>query len=82
MTHRFNFKSIDTVHRSLVHKWLTEPHAAEWFYGEGLQNTFNGIDKSLKGSLKAHYWLAYDKKHLFSFFITSHVEKTHDEWTK
>jgi hypothetical protein len=44
-----------------VHRWLKEPHVAKWFYGQGLQNTFNHLDDFLKGSSQGKYWLGYDQ---------------------
>lgn len=74
-----HFKPVDAAHRALVHAWLVQPHVAEWFYGQGLQNTFNHLDEFLQGSSQAHYWLAYDQEHPFAFMITSFVSKPHDE---
>lgn len=81
MKDTFQFKSVDVTHRELVHKWLLQPHAAQWFYGEGLQNTFNHLDEFLQGNSQSHYWLGFDKNHPFAFFITSSVLKPHDELT-
>lgn len=78
---RFNFKPVDIAHRLLVHSWLAQPHVAEWFYGQGLENTFNHLDEFLQGSSSAQYWLAYDKNHPFAFLITSSVSKPGDELT-
>lgn len=78
---RFNFKLVDAAHRSLVHNWLALPHVAEWFYGQGLQNTLKHLDDFLHGFSFCQYWLAYEKDHPFAFFITSSVSKPHDELT-
>lgn len=37
-TFQLQFKPVDVAHRELVHKWLLQPHVAQWFYGQGLQN--------------------------------------------
>ena len=79
---RFDFKPVDHAHRSLVHTWLSQPHVAKWFYGQGLQNTLNHLDEFLAGSSSSQYWLAYDKNHPFAFLITSSVLKPDDEYTK
>lgn len=76
---RFNFKPVDPAHRSLVHHWLILPHAAEWFYGQGLQNTINHLDDFLNGKSAGQYWLGFDGDHPFAFLITSNVEKPTDE---
>ena len=63
------------MHRSLVHGWLRAPHATEWFYGQGLENTLQHLDAFLNGSAEGQYWLAYDGDRPFAFLITSKVEK-------
>jgi GNAT superfamily N-acetyltransferase len=78
----FNFKPVDGAHRALVHSWLIQPHVTKWFYGQGLQNTFNHLDEFLQGSSQSQYWLAYDNNHPFAFLITSTVSKPEDELTR
>lgn len=78
----FSFKRVDEAHRSLVHSWLVQPYVSEWFYGQGLENTFKHLDEFLAGSSFAQYWLAFDKDHPFAFLITSYVDRPHDELTK
>ncbi|HEY2811677.1 MAG TPA: GNAT family N-acetyltransferase [Rhabdochlamydiaceae bacterium] len=75
---RFQFKPVDKEHRSLVHSWLKKPHAAKWFYGQGLQNTLNHLDDFLKGPSFAQYWLGYERDRPFAFLITSQVRKPTD----
>lgn len=79
---QFSFKPVDQAHRSLVHAWLKSPHASDWFYGQGLQNTLDHLDHFLQGSSKGHYWLAFDKGHPFAFLITSSIEKPTDPLTR
>ena len=79
---KFTFKPVDREHRSLIHQWLVQPHVAEWFYGQGLENTLRHLDEFLQGSSQSYYWLAYDKKHPFAFFITSNVCKPDDKLTR
>jgi RimJ/RimL family protein N-acetyltransferase len=79
---RFNFKHLDQAHRALVHNWLKLPHVAEWFYGQGLENTFKHLDEFLQGASNAQYWLAYYVDHPFAFLITSNVCKPVDELSK
>lgn len=82
---QFHFKPVDTSQRGIVHRWLTLPHAAEWFYGDGLNNTINHLDEFLnplsKDTCISHYWLAYEKEIPFAFLITSLVNKPHDALT-
>jgi ribosomal protein S18 acetylase RimI-like enzyme len=78
-TFRFDFKPVDTEHRSLVHDWLGQPHVSKWWYGQGLQNTIEHLDEFLAGSSFFQYWLAYDNNTPFAFLITSYVHKSEDE---
>lgn len=78
---KFKFEPVKKSQRELVHSWLLSPHAAEWFYGEGLQNTFNHLEQFFLGESKGSYWIAYEGQNPFAFLITSLVEKPHDELT-
>lgn len=79
---QFTFKPVASKDRDLVHTWLVQPHVAKWFYGQGLQNTFNHLDEFLQGSSQSQYWLACDNDHPLAFFITSSVCKPTDELTQ
>lgn len=68
---RFNFKHVEVKDRPLVHKWLEEPHIAEWIHGIGLQNTLNGLEKFFQGNADTTYWIGYDNDTPFAFLITS-----------
>jgi RimJ/RimL family protein N-acetyltransferase len=76
----FHFKLVDTAQRSLVHRWLKEPHVAKWFYGQGLQNTLQHLDEFLNNSISSffQYWIAFDGTHPFAFLITTSVTKPVD----
>jgi len=76
---QFTFKPVEAKDRALVHEWLVQPYVAEWFYGEGLQNTYMHLDEFIAGSSEGQYWLAYDNSTPFAFFITSLVQKPNDE---
>lgn len=69
--YRFNFKPVEAKDRLLVHKWLVQPHVAEWIHGVGLQNSFNGLEKFFQGESDTTYWIGYDKNIPFAFLITS-----------
>jgi len=73
--HRFDFKPVKEVQRTLVHHWLVLPHIKEWIHGIGLQNTFNGLEAFFKGSTAVQYWIAYDQTIPFGFLITSEIRK-------
>ena len=77
------FKHVDLANRAIVHKWLKEPHVAEWFYGQGLQNTLDHLDAFLnRASSDVKYWIAFDSGKPFAFFITSPVSKPADPLSK
>lgn len=78
----FTFRLVHKLDRSLIHSWLNQPHVSDWFYGEGLENTFKYLDEFLDGLGFAKYWLALDQNHPFAFFITTNVEKPNDELSK
>lgn len=69
--YRFIFKPVEAKDRLLVHKWLVQPHVAEWIHGVGLQNTLNGLEKFFQGESDTTYWICYDKNIPFAFLITS-----------
>lgn len=71
MRYRFRFKPVEVKDRSLVHKWLIEPHIVEWIHGAGLQSTLNGLEKVFQGQSDTTYWIGYDHTIPFSFLITS-----------
>lgn len=77
---RFHFKPVAPEYRSLVHSWLALPHVAQWFYGQGLENTLKHLDEFLAGSSFAQYWLAFDKDHPVAFFITSAADEKLKRW--
>lgn len=79
---RFHFKPVDKAHRELVHTWLHLPHVAEWFYGQGLQNTLEGLDEFLSKKSTTQYWLSFEKDHPFGFLITSSVKKPDDPYSR
>lgn len=74
----FSFGPVRPSHRSLVRKWLLSPQASQWFYGEGLQNTFRHLELFFAENSSSHYWLAFEDERPFAFFITSEVEKPSD----
>ena len=76
MTFRFTFRPVTRAERGLIHSWLAKPHIAEWFYGDGLQNTYRHLDEFLEGAQFLSYWLACDGDHPFAFLITSVADES------
>jgi hypothetical protein len=56
MQHCFHFTPASADYRSLIHIWLTKPHVAEWFYGQGLENTIKYLVAFLQGDSKLQSW--------------------------
>lgn len=81
MTFRFAFRPVARAERALVHSWLAKPHIAEWFYGDGLQNTYRHLDEFLEGAQFLSYWLACDGDHPFAFLITSVADESENAIT-
>ena len=79
MISELSFRPVSIEERALVHRWLSEPHVAKWFYGQGLENTLNHLDEFLCGASSSKYGLGYDRETPFAFFITSSVNKPTDE---
>lgn len=82
---RFSFKQVETKDRALILSWLEKPHVAEWFYGQGLQNTKDHLDEICQETGKPRtwqYWLAYDCERPFAFLITSTIHKPKDELSR
>ncbi len=73
------FKQVEEKDRLLVHSWIKKPHVSEWFYDEGLENTYKHMDEFIAGASDPKYWLAYDGDTPFAFLITSLVKKPMDE---
>ncbi len=68
---RFAFRAAAPSQKALIHEWLAQDYIAEWIHGQGLQNTFQGLEKFFKGTSDTHYWIAYDQNVPFAFLITS-----------
>lgn len=66
----FTFIPVEAKDQPLVHEWLVQPHIAEWIHGVGLQNTLNGLERYIQGESGAIYWIGYEGKTPFAFFIT------------
>ena len=85
---RFSFKHVEKKDQALILSWLEKPHVAEWFYGQGLQNTKDHLEEICRGKSETkmwQYWIGYDRDRPFAFFITSLVQKPNDEisrWCK
>lgn len=68
---RFTFKPVLQNQRQLIHHWITQEHIKEWLHGEGLQNTFNDLEKFFNGTSWGQHWIAYDDDIPFGYLLTS-----------
>lgn len=71
---KLSFRSVTPADRELIYLWLSLPHIAEWFYGQGLENTYRHLDEFFEGADFLHYWLGSDGEHPFVFLITSFAD--------
>ena len=74
---KLNFKFVQKSQLPLVKKWLSQPYIAKWIHGNGLDNTYKGLDKFLAGVTEpTQYWISYCDKEAFGFLITSKLNKS------
>ena len=81
-TDLFRFTLVDVKYQNLICSWLQQTHVAEWFCGQGLENTIKELDEFIHGSSIFSYWLALDQNHPFALLITSSIDKPSDELTR
>ena len=77
LENKLNFKFVQKSQLPLVKKWLSQPYIAKWIHGNGLDNTYKGLDKFLAGVTEpTQYWISYCDKEAFGFLITSKLNKS------
>lgn len=90
---RFTFKSPVESQRELIHEWLRQDYISEWIHGQGLQNTFVGLEKFYQYQAQGkelgrkteitQHWVGYDGDKAFVYLLTSNVFKQNgDEYAK
>ncbi len=63
----------------LVRGWLVRPHIQPYFHGQGLQNTYDDLDKWVNGEPSVFkHWVALLDDEPFAYMMTSVMEKTDD----
>ncbi len=71
-----HFKHVTTEDVPLLKKWFKQGYIAEYWYGKGLQNTYDSIDKFTNGEACIFtLWIAYDETTPFGFLMTSYATK-------
>lgn len=77
------FKLASKEHVHLIKTWLKQEHVSKYFYGEGLENTIQDLEKftTSKKSLWTHY-LAYDQEIPFAYLMTSFISPSDKPYSK
>lgn len=77
------FIPVGPKHLQIVLDWLKKEHVAEFFYGEGLENTLRSLDLFVRGVLSEKYpwkhWIAFTEGRPFGYLITSSITPE-DKW--
>lgn len=69
------FKVIKEDQKEMLKRWFAEDHVREFWYGQGLENTWRSLDLFLRGEeTPFSFWIAYDGRNAFGFLIISKVE--------
>lgn len=79
---KLSFHPATEKQRLLIHQWLAQDYVAKYFYGQGLQNTLEDLEKFYQGHALLEHWIAYSEDTPFAYLLTSPVKKTKDEYAK
>ena len=78
-----HFEKLKQGQENLVKRWLQQDYVAEYWFGEGLKNTLQSIEKFITSQeLLYTLWLAYDEKTPFAFLMTSEVGSDDEPFSK
>lgn len=74
-----SFFPVGEEHRKLIFDWFEKDHVKEFYYGQGLVNTFKNLDLFVSGirnngEYSFEHWIAYIGCRPFGFLMTSLVE--------
>lgn len=71
----FHFAHLKKEQAELVKTWLKLDYVSPYWYGAGLENTLQAIDRFVRGKEKLFtLWIAYDGETPFGFLMTSDIE--------
>jgi RimJ/RimL family protein N-acetyltransferase len=74
---------VEAKHEKLILSWLDKPHVKEWFHGEGLINTIEGLKRFINNdNPRSDLWLAYYEGGPFAYLITSTIDEAAENNTK
>lgn len=72
---KLSFQPTTEKQRLLIHQWLAMDYVAKYFYGQGLQNTMEDLEKFYQGHALHEHWIAYSEDTPFAYLLTSSVKK-------
>ncbi|NGX31010.1 MAG: Aminoglycoside N(6')-acetyltransferase type 1 [Chlamydiae bacterium] len=76
-TGTLTFLAAKKNHKQCIFQWLDKEHVRPYFYGQGLQNTIDGLEKFIKGEdCLWDYWIAFFDDEPFGFLMTSIVKES------
>lgn len=71
-----HFELVKKKDVSLLKKWFQQDYISKYWYGEGLKNTYETIEKFTNQESSIYtLWMAYDKDVAFGYLMTSKVTK-------
>ena len=78
-----NFDVVSKKEVELVKQWLKQDYVARYFYGTGLKNTLEDLEKFIIGEESQWtHWLAYHGTTPFAYLMTSTIDPSVGECAK
>lgn len=72
----FKFIPVIADHHKMILEWLHKPHVNEWYHGEGLKNTIDGLRRFVENdSPRWDAWIGYVNNKPFSYLMVSTVDE-------
>ena len=66
-----------------VKSWLKQDYVAQYFYGKGLKNTLEDLEKFINSETSQWtHWLAYDGTTPFAYLMTSIIDPSESVYAK
>ncbi|MCH9612162.1 MAG: hypothetical protein S4CHLAM102_06460 [Chlamydiia bacterium] len=70
-----HFSHLTKEYLPLLKSWFQKPHVAEYWHGQGLQNTLTSIDQFLTSEEAPFtHWIAFHENTPFGYLITAPYE--------
>jgi len=79
----FSFELVTIKEQPLIIEWLHKSHVKPYFFGVGLENTLNSLEKQVNGE-KANFqgWIAHYKGEPMGYLMTSDVGQNDKPYSK